>query len=170
MAEVDDEADPARAADATLARSLPRGSETVLVLEDDSALREMIWEILEGAGYTVLAQERPEEALEAATTHPGPIHLILTDVVMPRLSGSEAVERLRAVRPQAKVLYMSGYTDGTVARRAGHDLGTSFIEKPFTAAALLRQLRELLGEPPPQPPCTSHSSCRALGLEDLAER
>jgi two-component system cell cycle sensor histidine kinase/response regulator CckA len=139
------EAEPTRAAEAICARPRVPGSGTVLVLEDDPALCQMIGEVLEDAGYTVLKRQSPEEALEAAVGHPGPIHLVLSDMVMPRMSGAEAVERLTAIRPRIKVLYMSGYTDDAVVRHAGYDLATSFIEKPFTADALLRHVRELLG-------------------------
>lgn len=142
---VGDEAESTPAAEAIPARSAAPASQTVLVLEDDAALCQMIGEVLEDAGYTVLKRQRPEEALGVAAAHPGPIHLVLSDMVMPGLSGAETVERLSAIRPQARILYMSGYIGDPVVRHAAHDLGSSFIEKPFTADALVRQVRELLG-------------------------
>ncbi|HLA78928.1 MAG TPA: response regulator, partial [Vicinamibacteria bacterium] len=123
------------------------GSETILLAEDEEALRAIVLEILEAGGYTVLAGVTPEEVLLAARSHAGPIHLMLTDVVMPGMSGRELAGRVQAVQPGARVLYMSGYTDEAISHHGVLDSGTLFIQKPFTVEALLRRLREVLEAP-----------------------
>ncbi len=121
-----------------------RGGETILLAEDEESLAEMIKEILEERGYTVLAPGAGPQALEAAQRHPGPIHLVLTDVVMPRLSGRELAGRLAETHPETRVLYMSGYTDDAIAHHGVLDAGVPFIEKPFSPDALARKVREVL--------------------------
>ncbi|HEX5971507.1 MAG TPA: PAS domain S-box protein [Gemmatimonadaceae bacterium] len=121
-----------------------RGSETVLLVEDEEALRRLARRILERNGYRVLESRNGREALERATAHDGPIHLVLTDVIMPEMSGRGLVERLRAVRPSAAVVYMSGYTDDDVLRRGLFEPGSRFVQKPFVADELLRVVREML--------------------------
>jgi PAS domain S-box-containing protein len=129
------------------AEPLARASETILLVEDEKSLREMIHEILEEGGYTVLEGGSPEEALAAARSHPGPIHLMLTDVVMPRMGGRDLAAEMAAVRPDLRVLYMSGYTDNAIVHHGVLDAGTHFLQKPFTADALLRKARAVLDEP-----------------------
>jgi len=119
-------------------------AETVLLVEDEPALRSMIQEILEETAYTVLACATPEDAVGAARSHPGPIHLLLTDVVMPHLGGRELALQLAALRPGLRVLYMSGYTDEVIVHH-GIDAGMHFLQKPFTSDALLGRVRGLLG-------------------------
>jgi two-component system, cell cycle sensor histidine kinase and response regulator CckA len=126
---------------------VPRASETILVAEDEEALRGLICEILEGGGYRVLQAEGPAQALSLAAAHDGPIHLVLTDMVMPQLSGRELVERLHATRPTIRAVYMSGYTDETIRHNAKIGPGTHFLQKPFSEAALLRLLRTAFEEP-----------------------
>jgi two-component system cell cycle sensor histidine kinase/response regulator CckA len=121
-----------------------RGGETILLAEDEESLAEMIKEILEERGYTVLAPGAGPQALETAQTHKGSIHLVVTDVVMPRLSGRELVGRLSEVHPETKVLYMSGYTDDAIAHHGVLDAGVPFIEKPFSPEALASKVREVL--------------------------
>jgi two-component system, cell cycle sensor histidine kinase and response regulator CckA len=123
---------------------LPSGWETVLVLEDDPALRQLARVLLEGGGYRVLAAETVAEALGLVGRHAGPIQLLLTDVVMPGASGHEITSRLAAVRPEAGVLYMSGYTGEVVGRRGLLPQGAALLEKPFTERSLLRKVREAL--------------------------
>jgi two-component system, cell cycle sensor histidine kinase and response regulator CckA len=142
---VDEEA--AAAAGEVPAEPLARASETILLVEDEKPLREMIHEILEEGGYTVLEGGSPEEALAAARSHPGPIHLMLTDVVMPRMGGRDLAAEMAAVRPDLRVLYMSGYTDNAIVHHGVLDAGTHFLQKPFTADALLRKARAVLDEP-----------------------
>ncbi len=120
------------------------GSETILLAEDDSALRDMVREILERGGYTVLAGERPEDILQTALSHAGPIHLMLTDVVMPRMSGRDLAARIQAQQPGMRVLYMSGYTDEAISQHGILEPGIHFIEKPFAPESLLRKVREAL--------------------------
>jgi len=125
----------------------PRGTDTILVVEDQEALREMIREVLEEQGYTVLEASAGEEALAVAREHRGPIHLLLTDVVMPRMSGRELAERLASVRPETRALYMSGYSNGTISDRGMLAEGAALIEKPFTTESLARAVRETLDGP-----------------------
>jgi two-component system cell cycle sensor histidine kinase/response regulator CckA len=123
---------------------LARGSETILLVEDADPLRGMIREILEGAGYTVLEYEDPEQALHRVTTLDAPVALLLTDVVMPRLSGPDLARSVRATRPEINVLFMSGYSDEATGLHGALGPGTQFIQKPFSADALLAKVREAL--------------------------
>ena len=120
------------------------GSGTVLVVEDAADLRELTAEILGMAGYTVLSAGAPGEALEIATRHAGAIDLLLTDVVMPEMSGRDLADRLTAARPEMKVLYMSGYTDDAIVHHGVLDPGTALLQKPFTPDALTRRVGDLL--------------------------
>lgn len=125
------------------------GSETVVLVENEEWLLELVEYMLQVAGYKVLAAGNGEKALRAAEEHGGPVDLLLTDVVMPGLSGPETAERLLKIHPRAKVLYMSGYSEEIVFRENGEGgEKTPFISKPFTAAELARKLRELLGGAP----------------------
>jgi two-component system cell cycle sensor histidine kinase/response regulator CckA len=132
-----------------------KGWETVLLVEDESALRTLAREILEGHGYRVIEAPGPSEALELAGRHPEPIHLLVTDVVMPGMNGRVLAEALVAARPGLGVLYISGYTDDILANSGVLRSGTLFLEKPFTALALLGRVRLALGErassAPPDP-------------------
>lgn len=120
------------------------GSETVLLVENEEWLLEMVEYMLEIAGYKVLAAANGEEALRRAEVHDGPIDLLLTDVVMPGISGRETAARFKQRYPDGRVLYMSGYSEEVVFRDNGDE--APFISKPFTAAELARKLREVLGE------------------------
>jgi signal transduction histidine kinase/ActR/RegA family two-component response regulator len=120
------------------------GTETVLLVEDEERVRDMTKEILEESGYQVLEAKHGQEALFIADQHPGTIHLMLSDVVMPQMSGRELAERLAPLRQDMKVLYMSGYTDDAIVHHGVLDEGMSFIEKPFTPNALARKVREIL--------------------------
>ncbi len=128
------------------AERVARGFETILVVEDEDALRSLAGRILERNGYTVLQSRNGADALAFATAYPGTIHAVLTDVVMPQLGGRGLAERLRAVRPKAVVLFMSGYTDDDVLRRGMLDQGSRFLQKPFSSASLLALVREALDE------------------------
>jgi two-component system, cell cycle sensor histidine kinase and response regulator CckA len=131
-----------------LASAAPRGgTETVLLVEDADSLREMIREILEEAGYTVLESSDPDEALFKVSTFASPLGLILTDVVMPGMSGPELAKSVRLARPEIKVLFMSGYTDEAMGVHGVLGTGTQFIQKPFAADALLRKVREAIDAP-----------------------
>ena len=125
------------------------GSETVLLVEDDAGLRGLARMVLEAqGGYKVLESPGGKEARLFAGQHKGPIHLLLTDVVMPGMSGRELSEELATLRPEMKILYMSGYTDDTVVRHGVLEEGMAFLQKPFTAESLLRKVRELLDTRP----------------------
>jgi two-component system cell cycle sensor histidine kinase/response regulator CckA len=119
-----------------------RATETILLVEDEDALRELTRNLLEGAGYTVLEVDRPEKAIEIALRHSGPIHLMLTDVVMPGMNGRVLAANLAAIRPAMKVVYMSGYTGFTHPGLA--DSGVALLAKPFTRDGLLHKLHEAL--------------------------
>jgi two-component system cell cycle sensor histidine kinase/response regulator CckA len=121
-----------------------RGNETVLVVEDEARVRALIRDILVGHGYTVLEAASGPQALAFARQYSGPIHLILTDVIMPGQSGREFVEAISPLRPNAKVVFMSGYTDDAIVRHGLMSDGIAFVHKPFTASALLCKIREAL--------------------------
>ena len=136
---------PAPAPAASPAPPAPgRGSETILLVEDEGDLRALAREILETQGYTVLAAGDPEEALRLIAGFGGRIHLLLTDVVMPKMSGRELASRLAPARPDMKVLYMSGYTDDAIIHHGVLDPGFAFLSKPFTPGALASKVREVL--------------------------
>jgi PAS domain S-box-containing protein len=135
----------ARGRDGTTdARALPRGSETVLLVEDEKGVRELAREYLELVGYTVIEAEDGHTALELAAMHVGPIQLLMTDVVMPGISGRELAGRVKAIRPDIKILFMSGYTDQAVVHHGILDTDAALLQKPFTMAALAAKLREIL--------------------------
>lgn len=123
-----------------------RGRETILLVEDDPAVRGLVNEALRLKGYEVLLARHGIEALLAGAKHPGPIHLLLTDVVMPQMSGPEVAEQLAIARPAMKVMYMSGYPDHPVFAKGGVKEGTAFLQKPFTMGALTQKVREVLDE------------------------
>jgi PAS domain S-box-containing protein len=120
------------------------GSETVLVVEDEQSVASLTRKVLLANGYVVLQADGGDAALKAAARHAGTIHLLLTDVVMPGLSGRELAERLRRARPEVKVLYMSGYTDDAMMRHGLHETDAQFLQKPFSLDALLARVRETL--------------------------
>jgi PAS domain S-box-containing protein len=120
------------------------GRETILVVEDDPAVRGLVHESLRLNGYDVLVARHGIEALLTGAKHMGPIHLLLTDVVMPQMSGPEVAEKLTVVRPDIKVLYMSGYPDHPVFSQGGVKRGTAFLQKPFTPNVLTQKVREVL--------------------------
>jgi len=120
------------------------GLETVLVVEDEDGVRDLARDILEAKGYTVLWARDGAEALRICEQHSGPIHLMLTDVVMPEMTGRQLADRLAVLRPAIKVLYMSGYTDNAVVHHGVLDPGTVFLQKPFSAAVLTRKVRKIL--------------------------
>jgi CheY-like chemotaxis protein len=122
-------------------------TETVLLVEDEEQVRELARRVLERAGYTVLAAPDAETAVALADRHPGHIHLLVTDVVLPRASGRELAARLAIHRPAIKVLYVSGTSDNAIARHRMLDPGTEFLEKPFSLDGLLQKVRQALRAP-----------------------
>jgi PAS domain S-box-containing protein len=121
-----------------------RGQETVLVVEDEPALRELATRILVGAGYTVLQAANGKDALALIANHPGPVDLVFTDVVMPGMSGRELVARLSVLRPALRVLYTSGYTEDAILRHGVLDDPRRFLSKPYTPSVLRTRIREAL--------------------------
>jgi two-component system, cell cycle sensor histidine kinase and response regulator CckA len=138
---VDAEPDGVEAPEAGAA---PEGSETIMLLEDEESLREIIREVFEEAGYQVITAAESRHAVELARQHAGPIHILVTDVVMPGLGGREVADALTAVRPRLPVLFISGYTDEAIGRHNVLEPGVFFLQKPFTTHALLRKVREVL--------------------------
>jgi PAS domain S-box-containing protein len=123
-----------------------RGSETVLLAEDEAPVRAVARQVLERQGYTVLEAPSAEAALDIATRYSGAIHLLLTDVIMPGLSGRELATRLADLRPEARVIFMSGYTDDAVTRHGVLEPGLAYLQKPFTPDALGQKVREVLDQ------------------------
>ncbi len=121
-----------------------RGTETILLVEDESAVRRLTRQILERHGYTILEAAHGMEALQIAADHPDVIHLLLTDVVMPNLGGRDLAVAMRARKPEMKVLYMSGFTDDAVVRHGVSVAADALLQKPFTPAALARKVRSVL--------------------------
>jgi len=127
-----------------LAGDAPHGCETVLLVEDEAALRQSTREFLTRSGYTVVEASDGEDALRASREYCGPIHLVITDVVMPKVGGAKLADQLAAERPQTKVLFVSGYAENTVLRQGKIDVATRFLQKPFSLAALARKIRQIL--------------------------
>jgi CheY-like chemotaxis protein len=125
-------------------REAPRGSETILLAEDDDALRSLGARVLGAFGYKVLVARTGAEALRIVASHDGPIDLVATDVVMPEMSGSQLVAEVLKARPGIRVLFMSGYTDDEVMRRGVIDGQTAFLQKPFTPDMLAHKVRDVL--------------------------
>jgi two-component system, cell cycle sensor histidine kinase and response regulator CckA len=123
---------------------IERGSQTILIVEDEAALLEVTRQSLAAVGYTILAALGPAEAIRISESHPGPIHLMVTDVIMPRISGAQLASRLSVTRPEMKVLYVSGYTDDTIVRHGVLDPGLAFLQKPFSPKTLARKVGEVL--------------------------
>jgi len=123
-------------------------TETILLVEDALRVRAVVREILEMNGYSVLEARHGAEAIEISERHRGPIQLMVTDVVMPQMSGRELAQRLQPVRPDMRVLYMSGYTDDAIVRHGVLGEGIAFLSKPFTPDALALKVREVLEAPP----------------------
>jgi PAS domain S-box-containing protein len=122
----------------------PTGTETILLVEDDEAILNLSRIILERLGYTVLAAKTPGQAISLAKQHPGELHLLITDVVMPEMNGRELAEKLGPVRPNLKCLFMSGYTADVIAHRGILDEGVNFIQKPFGSNDLAVRVRRVL--------------------------
>jgi two-component system cell cycle sensor histidine kinase/response regulator CckA len=121
-----------------------RGGETVLVVEDEDGVRELLSKVLTGHGHTVLEARHGQDALTVVSGYSHPIHLVVTDVVMPVMGASEMVDQLAAERPDLKVLYISGYTNDEIMRRGVGGLDAPVVRKPFTSDDLMRKVREVL--------------------------
>jgi two-component system cell cycle sensor histidine kinase/response regulator CckA len=139
-------------AEAREPRSAPqtaaRGSETVLVVEDEDGVRKLLTYVLRKRGYEVLEASGPEEALAIFEKHAADIHLVLTDMIMPGMSGRELAEKLQQIRPEMKMMFMSGYTDDVLVRTGALSPGMSFLAKPLRPDVLAAKVREALDSPP----------------------
>jgi two-component system cell cycle sensor histidine kinase/response regulator CckA len=141
---VEDALEPVGAVGAASSQS--GGSETVLLVEDEESVRQLVRETLESKGYKVLEADNGEAALQIVSGYSGKIDMLITDVVMPGMSGRELSARLCASCPQTKVLYLSGYTEDAIVHEGVIDPDTAFLQKPFTLQMLARKVREVLGE------------------------
>jgi CheY-like chemotaxis protein len=121
-----------------------RGTETILLVEDEAALRRIVGEMLARLGYTIVEAPDSRSAEKLAADYGKPIQLLLTDVVMPDLGGRELALRLKAVRRELKVLFMSGYADDTIVQQGVLETGAAYLQKPFTPDALASKIREVL--------------------------
>jgi CheY-like chemotaxis protein len=121
------------------------GTETVLLVEDEESVRQLVRETLAAKGYRVIEAENGESGASVAARHDGKIDLVITDVVMPGMGGRELVKQLSQTRPEAKVLYLSGYTEDSIVSEGTIDSGAAFLQKPFTLQTLSRKVREVLG-------------------------
>jgi PAS domain S-box-containing protein len=126
-----------------------RGSQTILIVEDDPALLQVTHRSLEEVGYAILAARSPGEAIQISKSHPGPIHLMVTDVIMPGMSGDKLASHLSPLRPEMRVLYVSGYTDDTIVHHGVLEPGLAFLQKPFSPKTLARKVAEVLALPLP---------------------
>lgn len=127
----------------------PGGSETILLVEDDEAVRRLAARLLESAGYRVLPAANAAEAAEIAGREGREVRLLVSDVILPGASGPQLAESLRVAHPSLKVLFMSGYTDTAIVHRDLFAPGTAFLQKPFTPGGLMRKVREVLDPVPP---------------------
>jgi two-component system, cell cycle sensor histidine kinase and response regulator CckA len=142
LARVEDAAEPLGTLRAS--QSATGGSETVLLVEDEESVRQLVRETLEAKGYKVLEAEHGEAALRTASDYRGPIDMLITDVVMPGMSGRELAKQLSASDPDIKVLFLSGYTEDAIVHQGVLEAGTAFLQKPFTLQMLSRKVREVL--------------------------
>jgi two-component system cell cycle sensor histidine kinase/response regulator CckA len=148
-----------------ISRSIPQGTEMVLLVEDEDQVRAILKHILEGQGYRVLSASTGEGALSIAQDLERDIKLMITDVVMPQMSGRELAERVLALRPSLPVLFMSGYTDDAIVRHGLLDEKLNFIQKPFDSATVARKVREVLDSPLERP---THNGLSVLDSRRLA--
>jgi PAS domain S-box-containing protein len=138
---------------------LPRGTETILLVEDDPALREMAGTLLKRLGYTMWAAANGIEALSLKQQrHVGHIDLLFTDVVMPHMSGKELADRVRSLNPHTKILFTSAYTENSIVHQGVLDKDVALLQKPFTPSALARKVREVLDQPSPPKPDTAQQT------------
>jgi CheY-like chemotaxis protein len=138
---------PVSEQDAVAAGESLGGTETVLLVDDAPAVRAVSRRVLERYGYTVLEAGPGAAALEAAQAYGKPVHVLLTDIVMPGMSGRDLAEQLHGMLPELRVVYMSGYTDDAIVRHGILASGIAYLQKPFTGEGLARKIREVLDAP-----------------------
>jgi two-component system, cell cycle sensor histidine kinase and response regulator CckA len=124
--------------------AVPQGTETILVVEDEAGVRELACQFLRLKGYTVLEAHDGPEALDLARQHPGTIHLLLTDMVMPKMNGADLAARLKAIRPGARVAFMSGYSEFSSGNLGQNFPEAPILQKPFSPVSLVEMVREAL--------------------------
>ena len=127
---------------------LPRGTETILVAEDEEGVRQLVRMVLMDGGYTVIEASNGEQALHLCERHAGPLHLLISDVIMPQMGGKQLAEHLRKLRPNLKILFTSGYTNDAIAHQGVLDPGVAFLQKPYNLNDLLAKVREVLDPGP----------------------
>ena len=138
-------ASPAASEPLKVATDSASGTETILVVEDEEGVRSLVHLALSSGGYHVLETKDAESALALCARHAGPIHLLVTDVVMPQMSGPEVAAKVAVLCPGIKILYMSGYTDDAIVHHGVLSSKVPFIQKPFSPVALRKKVREVLG-------------------------
>jgi two-component system cell cycle sensor histidine kinase/response regulator CckA len=131
-----------------LGKETSSGGETILVVDDQVEVRNLVWRALQMQGYTVLQARDGEEALRLAAGHPDSIHLLLTDVIMPGMNVKVMAKQLTRMHPGLKILFMSGFTDGEITQRAVLDPGIAFLHKPFSLMELFHKVRAVLDTTP----------------------
>ena len=124
--------------------ALPTGDETILLTEDEQLVRDLASKVLRACGYTVLVAAHPHDALKLSAQHDGPIHLLLSDIVMPDMTGPQLAKKILAGRPETRLLLMSGYADGVLDQLGYLDTAGEFLQKPFTPHLLAKQVRQIL--------------------------
>ncbi len=132
--------------DTKIVEVMPFGGETVLVVEDDAGVRDLAQLVLKRQGYTVLEAKDGQEALQLVAGHRGPIHLLLSDVVMPGLDGKSLAEVLAETLPDLRIMFMSGYTDVAIGHHGVLETGRAFLQKPFSPMTLARRVRAVLDD------------------------
>ena len=138
---------------------MPAGNETILLVEDDNTVRDFVRQVLQNQGYTLLEAIGGQEALQIASQHTGLIHLLLTDVIMPGMSGKTLADQLIQLLPDLKVLFMSGYNDDTISHHGALDMGILLLPKPFGHAAVAQKVRDVLD---------SNASILGSGIDEKA--
>ena len=132
----------------SLESECPTGTETILVVEDDESVRNLTCEVLNSCGYKVLSAVCAEEAREKSQSHPGPIHILITDVILPGAGGQQIAKQLAGARPEMEVLYISGYPDGSITHQGALEAGVDYLQKPFTPTVLGCKVRSILDRVP----------------------
>ena len=144
----------------------PLGHETILVVEDEPQLRDLTRQFLETRGYTVLVAENGAAAIAAARRHHAPIHLLLTDIIMPVMNGRELAQRMTGISPSTRILFMSGYTENAIWRNGIIETSANFLQKPFTLDALTRKVREVLEKSIPETEKHTMPSIKQFRIQD----